>query len=188
MEMNEPPPSLADIATGVRRLASHWTARARSGPIYRNAGIGAACLLAVLVLWPRGPSPQDVAKAEQAAIRGVLGRDRAISQEVAQNAGFMDQYWDGSGMISGLASRMDRIDLTGCPQDFQVAYKKHMSAWAGVAMVKASNEGFNGAIKGFFTVGLSAIPAMSEMDRALKEVNSSWSEVQQAAIRHGVAP
>ena len=63
-----------------------------------------------------------------------------------------------------------------------------MSAWRGAAMAKASSEGFNGALKGLLTAGLAVLPAMSEMDRAMQELRASWSAVQQAAIRHGVAP
>jgi hypothetical protein len=192
MDTKETPPSLGDVAVAARRLAAHRAAGARDRPIYRDSAIGAACLIAALAAWPRGPGPRDVeaarARAEQAAIREVLGRDEACAQEAAQGAGFLDQYWDGSALVSGLASRMDAIDLSGCPQDFQAAYKKHVLAWASVAQVKASNEGFSGAIKGFFTAGFSMLPAMSDMDRALGEVRSSWSEVQQAAIRRGVAP
>ncbi|HEY2157994.1 MAG TPA: hypothetical protein VGH33_20365 [Isosphaeraceae bacterium] len=192
MDTNQPPPSLGDIASGVRRLASHWVARVWDGPLGRRLLVGAACVLAVFLLWPQGPGQRDLEAArlrtEQAAIRGILDRDKAIGQEAARKVGILDRYWDGSGLVYEIAATMDALDLTGCPRDFQVAYKKHVSAWGALATVKAGNEGFAGAIKGFFTAGLAIVPAMSEMDRAMNEVRTTWSEVQQAAIQHGVAP
>jgi hypothetical protein len=188
----QPVPDFGDIASSIRRLAAHWVGMVWAERQYRNVGIGVVCVLAALLLWPRGPSREDVEKArvlaEQRAIRQVLDQDKALGQQIAQRVGVMDQFWDGSALVAEFAGRMDSVDLGGCPQDFQMAYKRHVAAWAAVARAKASNEGFNGAIKGFFTVGLSVLPAMSEVNQAMKEVQSSWSEVQQAAIRHGVAP
>ncbi len=188
----QPIPDLGQIVAGIRHLAAHWIARVWAERQYRNLGIGAVCVLAALVLLSRGPGREDAEQArvfaEQRAIRLVIDEDRALGHEIGQKVGIMDQYWDGSALVAELSDRMDAVDLGGCPQDFQLAYKRHVAAWGAVARVKAGNEGLNGAVKGFFTAGLAVIPAMSAAEEAMKEVQSSWSEVQQAAIRHGVAP
>ena len=131
---------------------------------------------------------QDRIRAQQAAIREVIRQDKAIGEEVGQKVGVVEQYWDSSPLVREIAARMDAIDLSGCPQDFQIAYKRHVFAWASMAQVKASNEGLNGFLKGFFTGGLAAIPAMSEVESAAKQIQATWLEVQETAIKHGVTP
>ncbi len=187
-----PAPDLGEIAAGIRHLAVYWAGRAWAGIRTRDLVIGVACVLAAFLLWPRGPGREDAEKAraiaEQRAIREVIAQDKALGQQLAQRVGFMDKYWDGSSLVAEFAGRMDSIELGGCPRDFQLAYKRHVAAWRAMASVKASNEGFSGALKGFFTAGLAMIPAMSEMEQVMKEVHASWAAVQQAAIHHGVAP
>ena len=172
--------------------ASRWMAMFQGAKTFCVTGIGLTCLLAVFMLWQRGPSQADIERArllaEQNAIRGVFEQDKTLGQEIGQKIGFLDKYWDGSVLVGELAGKMNRLDLSGCPQDFQLAYKRHATAWAALANVKASNEGFQGFLKGFLTAGLSVVPAIKDMDLAMQEIRSSWLEVQQVAIRHGVAP
>lgn len=160
--------------------------------LYRNFGICAVCLFVVLMFWLRGSNQADVNKArmlaQQTAIRKVLGQDKTIGQQTAQKVGILDKYWDGSGLVYDSMWKMDAIDLSDCPQDFQVAYRRHVAAWQSLASLKASNEGFAGAIKGFFTAGTLIPSYMSGVERAIAEVESTFSEVQQSAIQHGVAP
>lgn len=192
MDGNKPPVRVSDIASDVWNLVCYWAMRAWSARSFRYSGIGTACVLALFLAWPRGPSRADLEQARlratQEAIKRVIHDDHVLSEHAAQRVGLLDQYWDGSTIVSELAGQMDLVDLEGCPQDFQLAYKKHVAAWASLGRVKASHEGFNGFIKGFLTSGLSAIPAFSEIERAASDVQSTWSEVQQVAIRHGVAP
>lgn len=178
----KPPPGAADIAAAVQHFVTYWVAKAWAAKPYSYYGIAAACVLAVVIVWPRGHG------TEQEAIRRVICQNNVLVEEVVQKAGLMDKYWDGSGLVWELVERLDAIDLTGCPPDFQSAYKKHVAAWASLARVKGNNEGVNGFIKGFMTVGLSVIPAMSQIEGAGGEVMATGSEVQQVAIRHGVAP
>jgi hypothetical protein len=103
-----------------------------------------------------------------------------------QKVGLLDRYWDGSALVAEHAGRLDAIDLGGCPRDFQGAYKRYVSAWTALARVKASNEGLNGALKGYFSAGLAVLPAMQEVERALKDVDDSSSELRQVAIGHGI--
>lgn len=124
----------------------------------------------------------------RAAIGRVLKEDSALSASVLQNANWLDKNWDGSGLVLTLVARMDQIDLSGCPTDFQHAYKCHVAAWGNLARVKRSNEGLNGCVKAFLTAGLSAIPAMNDMDTSSKEIQTTWQEVQRISIDHGVTP
>lgn len=125
---------------------------------------------------------------ERAAIRSALDQDHAISVEAAKKLTFWDKYWDGSDYVRQICLRMDAIDVSLCPQDFQSAYKKHAAAWAELSRVKSSNEGWSGFLKGMLGGKPAAFSASTELDNAGKSVASSWSDVQQCAISHGVAP
>jgi hypothetical protein len=98
--------------------------------------------------------------ATKQSIRRVLAEDAAIPALVMQKAGVLDKYWDSSGLVADLVSRMDRIDISGCPTDFQLAYKRHVSAWSTMARTKGSYEGWSGFLKGFFTGGIVVLPAL----------------------------
>ncbi|WP_074307137.1 hypothetical protein [Singulisphaera sp. GP187] len=181
MNETKPPPRVGDIAADVRHLLAHRVSRLVTARPYLLGGLAVACLLAVFLAWRRGPG-------EAESIRRVFHQDRILAERIGKKVGLMDQYWDGSAIVAELAGEMDRIDLEGCPRDFQSSYKKHVGAWAAVARVKSSNEGLNGFLKSFLTVGSSIIPAISEANGAMAQVQETWAELQQVAIRHGVAP
>jgi len=122
------------------------------------------------------------------AIREVLDQDKLIGQETAKKVGPWEQYVDGSALVGEAARRMDAIDLSRCPQDFQIAYKPHTAAWKLMATTKASNEGINSFLKGFFTLGIGVYYATSQMDEATKQIQLTWLAVQESAIRNGVTP
>jgi hypothetical protein len=133
----------------------------------RYSLIGATGILAFYMSWII--STEGTKNQTRAAIQEVLRQDKLVGQETAQKAGILDKYWDGSSLVREVALRMDAIDLGRCPEDFQIAYKRHVSAWASLASTKASNEGLNGFLKGFFTGGLAMMPASSQYDEATKE-------------------
>lgn len=173
---SDEPPGLKVIAAALQTYIRNWV---NLHPYWTFGGAGLFGLILI---------GQILSPSSGQAIRTVIDQDKAISQQISQRVGVLDTYWNGSSLVAEMSNRMDAIDLTGCPQDFQFAYKRHVAAWAAVARVKGGNEGLNGAIKGFFTGGLSIFPAWSELDLAMSEVSESWKQVQRAAIAHGVSP
>jgi len=122
------------------------------------------------------------------SIRNVLKEDAALPELVMSNAGPLDKYWDGSMLVMDIVGRMKKIDISGCPSDFQVAYKRHIAAWEAVACVKRNYEGWNGFLKGLLSLGKSVVTTQSAYDESQRELQSTWSEVERVAIKHGVVP
>jgi hypothetical protein len=54
--------------------------------------------------------------------------------------------------------------------------------------VHGANEGLNGMIKTFFTAGTYLVKANADLDLAIKDMQNTWSEIEQIAIKYGVAP
>lgn len=102
--------------------------------------------------------------------------------------GFKEKYWNASKVLAEWSEKMDAIDLNGCPQDFQAAYKKHVAAWKALAYFQSNNAGLMGFLKSFATAGVLAVPILIENDHVGKEVNATFAELKQIAIKHGVAP
>jgi hypothetical protein len=140
-------------------------------------------LVALVVAFSFWPS-----NSSKSAIRSVLDEDQRIAAEIDAQFGISHRFWNGSDLLLERAQRMDDVDLSDCPKDFQAAYKRHVMAWMEFARVTASNEGINSLVKGFYSGGMSALPAMSAHEQAGEEINATWSQVQQVAIAYGVAP
>lgn len=136
-------------------------------------------VLAGLVIWLVLPEI-----SARRAIREVLRSDGEIT--VSMKKPLEGMHWDSSEVFNDAASRRDRIDLSGCPQDFQLAYKNYVGACVEVARVQKSYQGWNGFVKGYLMPGISIAKGMSEQEAAEKRLDSSWQALQESSIRHGV--
>jgi hypothetical protein len=126
---------------------------------------------------------------EAEAIRSVCKQAKAIARQWAAKARFWKELcWGSSGRILEIARQLDAIDLNGCPQDFQAAFKKNIAALEELGRVMSNNEGLPGFTKNLLTFGQAYPAAMKDLDEAEKAVDSTDSDIQQCAIRHGVAP
>jgi hypothetical protein len=114
-------------------------------------------------------------------IERVLQQDAALNAEIAEEAGLLDVAWDQSGVVGRYVSGLRRIDLRGCPDDFQDAFRKHIEAWAAYESVARSYGGVSGFVKGFLSGGLAVLGAYSEGDAAQKEIETTWQEVLRIA-------
>lgn len=80
--------------------------------------------------------------AAQVSIRAVLSADAAT-------ASITD--------VTARAGAMRAIDLTGCPQEFSVAYIKHVGAWERSAQIENALAELNSRESALVTVGASFI-------------------------------
>jgi hypothetical protein len=63
----------------------------------------------------------------QIAILRVLKEHKAAEAAFAQIT-ILDKNWNAGPIFWQYTNRIDSIDLTGCPKDFQAAYKRHVLA------------------------------------------------------------
>ncbi len=127
---------------------------------------------------------------EDESILAVLEKDEALGAHVVAE--------DRDGLIHSLTvytNAASRIDLTGCPPDFRVAYRRHIHAWEKVAIAAAELPkgvldaflmgAINSVLRGESDGGLGRIE--STLNQALKDVETSWYQVEDVALGHGVA-
>jgi hypothetical protein len=110
----------------------------------------------------------------------------------------------GAQSVADVVRRMRAIDLNGCPDDFRVAYHKHIEAWEMMASVEANVRAFQNqndpasVVVESFVRGFLADPfgkanelkaAQNQLQReyqdALRQVHATWDEVEDSAARHG---
>ncbi len=80
---------------------------------------------------------------------------------------------------------MRRIDLSGCPPDFQKAFRDHIQAWAEMESLTLTNSGFNIVFKSALTFGAAAGDAYFRIDSAEQRITSTWHEVLRIAGQYG---
>jgi hypothetical protein len=129
--------------------------------------------------WANGPTYQD-------SIVRVLNADRESSARIAATAGFGDQYWDASPIIGRVVDGMQAIDTSGCPEDFQEAYRDHIKAWQKMQGVATRYGGMNGFVQGFLSLGTALGDAIEDGNEAQHEVTTTYQNLLQSARRHGV--
>lgn len=124
---------------------------------------------------------------------------RAIAAVLDADAGIFaladSTQADRMSMIAAYIEGVRAIDTSSCPGDFQEAYFRHVKAWENyhAALATKSTEQMNALVAflaslviGGGATGLSALEPMLAADPSFGAVADSWTEVQAAAIRHGV--
>ena len=130
----------------------------------------------------------ETAVIERAAIERAIAEDKALSNRLFAEVGFLDKFWDGSGLVLKYVEGLDAIDLSDCPSEFKNAFKAHVSAWYSAGRIKRENEGWKGVETVFYSFGGSYFEAASALESANKEITRTWDVVQRIAIDHGVNP
>lgn len=182
---NSPQAPLAKVATQ-NDVFKAWCSEAWKSQTVRLLVIWG--LILCIGAWLLLPKSKDKSESTQFHIRRVFQQDKAIAYEMENKLGFIEKFWNASAVLAEWSAKMDAVDLTGCPQEFQAAYKKHVAAWKALAYFQSNNAGLKGFLKSFATAGVLAVPIMLENDQVGKEVNATFAELKQIAIKHGVAP
>ena len=123
----------------------------------------------------------------QRTIERVLAADKGLYERLAAEATLLDVAWDKSGITGRYYVGLQKIDLSGCPDDFQAAFREHIRAWLGYAEFAARYGGFRGFFRGFFSPNPlgTVVTAASEASEAEQKIRSTWDEVTRLARKYG---
>jgi hypothetical protein len=108
----------------------------------------------------------------------VLKRDRNLRVELREYVNStrpsrtIDKYTEG----------LRRIDLSGCPSDFQNAFGDYIAAVEKLGLRAGTVEGFGGFMKALFSN--ENLPA--KVDEDSKRVHAAWYHVEKTAEKFGV--
>jgi hypothetical protein len=119
------------------------------------------------------------------AIRRVISEDRELGRRRNPNQG--EKMLEHVRRIELYCDQAEKIDLNGCPADFQASYKKHIGTWRELPKcIRASlgKEDLEAVDVGSYQV------AIGKNDNAVKNANEqiklSWDDVERVAETHGV--
>ena len=171
-------------------------------------GLTAGLLLAIAAaafLFVRNPeltgsgsssSPSSSQKTKTAAaILRVLKADKAAGE---QHTGSIPQNSTASQVANAIATYCEvagNIDTTGCPADFKISYRHHISAWRDVqgAFQQLPEGLIDGVLMGAINLYLQGEVdgGQSRMQGAIQagmqEVKNTWQEVERIAASYDVA-
>ncbi len=141
-----------------------------------------------------GPATSAKETRTAAAILRVLKADKAESDKYMGTLPQNPTPSQLAGAIGGYCDAASRIDATGCPATFTVAYRHHLQAHQDVrAILQQMPEGFvdsfvlgllNG-LGGELDGGASRIDAV--LRDAANQVERTWQDVERIAASHDVA-
>jgi len=123
------------------------------------------------------------------AIREVLDQYKVIFQDVEKRGDSWGSLLDGdSGLMFEFAKRQNAIDLSRCPSDFHIAFKRHVAASHEQALWVSNNYGIPTIAKGIITAGLGTIADSNKWEELKKNIRTTYLAVQESAIQYGVTP
>jgi len=112
-----------------------------------------------------------------------------IFRDVGKRGYSWASLWDGdSGLMFEFANRQNAIDLSRCPSDFQISFKRHVAAWSEKASWASNNWGIPVIAKGILTAGIGTIADKNKWEELKKNCRTTYLAVQESAIQHGVTP
>lgn len=177
--------------------AGHWEFRSEN--IYTGRQFSArlsvllgAALIVSLAIWFSSAPAYEIR-----AMKAVRGEKEKLTERMELKC----REYEASGLkkltvphtaFSDYAAALQRIDLRGCPTEFQNAFREYANAWADFGEAVERNSGAQGIIRAVMTDGLSVLDAwfvqFPEKQRAIKDAVQrlemvTESEVTQAKKR-----
>ncbi len=133
----------------------------------------AAMVAIVLVVF----NSVSCSKGYKEAIETVLAKDKAISESFEDP----QSVAEAKKILASTVAQMQRINLDDCPEDFRVAYQKHINAWqqAYVAFQKIPDSKWDWPFWKLFTG--------YDLEEEEKLIQSTWFEVKNVAIKYKVS-
>lgn len=115
--------------------------------------------------------------SDRKAIETVIAKDKAISESYERPQTIAEV----KKVLAYTVDQMQRINLDDCPEDFRIAYQKHINAWqrATDAFSKIPNSKWDWPIGKIFT-GYD----LNEEDKLIRD---TWFEVKTIAIKYKVS-
>ena len=187
-----------------------------AGPSRRIGGaawavIPVGCLLvAGLTGCSGGCSGTSEAERQRLAAEAEAERQRAAARQAIAEAYAADQRLHAAmealpadappshyaDVVRAYCDALDRRDWSGCPADFQAAYRRHVRAWRDLeTAARQLPDGFlSGAAQG--TVNLltrgewdgGARRMTAQAEAARRQVRATWEDVERIGAQHGVPP
>jgi uncharacterized protein YceK len=156
----------------------------------RLLAVASVAFVALAALSGCGSATSDSTSSVQAkrqryadAITAVLARDKQLSDWAVTE---IEKGANAPAVLQLCVDEMRKIDLTGCPAEFQQAYLKHVYAWSEVPPLMRKYEG----VRGFFTALLEGAAGTydgdAEAKRIQKGIRDTLLEVETIALRYGV--
>jgi hypothetical protein len=141
-------------------------------------------------VWGCGASQADQRRAWHDSIVGVLTQDWHAREDA----------WTSVGT----SEKLEKIDLSGCPEDFQMVYRAYQDAWKtkGELVKKAATKGavigaavgalcgpvvgVAGIVSGGAVGGAAGGAWSDEQKEALAQIEESWQRVATVAANYDV--
>lgn len=172
--------------------------RAPRGRPWRLFGLGAGGLAALLglglFLQDKDPEAPEGSRAAEAMLR-VLTEDQHIADETVRAVGANAPPSAYADAILLYVSRASRMDMSDCPAEFRVAFRRHLQAW--FALRETIRPLPDDAVQGFFVGLLNGYfygerdGGMARMTANVQEaagnVKESFGAVEEIAAKHNVA-
>lgn len=142
-------------------------------------GLVLCCVVFTLysfISWMTGDS------AQVAAIKEVIRQDIELKQSLSE---MNDEKW-----CKLYVREADDADLVGCPKDFQQAYQSHLAVWREIDDRSSNGEemGFWRAMWTVATLSSRDVrDALAKQEEYNRRAETTWLEVEQTALDHGVA-
>ncbi len=125
-------------------------------------------------------------KSDKANIEDVLAQYIQIIQEETAKLGLVETLWDSSDFAHRTLKRIQSIDVSACPKDFQIAFEKHVQAWRKYQNVAEKWGGFSGFLRGFISGGFAIIECLDESSDMTRDFKYTLQEVCNIAQKYGV--
>jgi hypothetical protein len=144
------------------------------GGVRRFGFLALALVIAGLTACNRSPSAQ---------IERVLDRCEAIGRQAS------NMNLDAASKAHFVATSFQEIDVSGCPEDFRVAFQQHVNAWRQFQMAASNNNIVNNVVVGA-VAGMTNDPSgigqiQSDEASAQDAVNQTYYQLTEIAAEYG---
>jgi len=118
----------------------------------------------------------------------VIEADRSLMKDLTAGGQRLD--------LARYAAGLRTIDMTRCPQEFQMTYLEHIQAWEDAAKADSSmDSAILGGLIALFAGGpATALPSVGQVvrandssNRASQAIHSTWHKVERVALSYGVS-
>ena len=111
------------------------------------------------------------------------GADVALARQVLGNRAMGES---DPGTIQVYTQGLRKINMTGCPLDFQMAYLEHIQAWESLMRSCASGDLLVPLLELLVLKQMPDIPDSTEERPIQNEIAQTWDRIERIALSYGV--
>lgn len=141
----------------------------------------------------QGASSKSTAPEADAILR-VLKSQAELVKYRADAEASLTQFSEVAAVWGRFCDEMERLDLTGCPADFRVAFRQHTRSCRDVqaAIAEFPDSGTEMFVVGFLNGLAGQIDGgfgrlKSNYDTAFQAGNATYEQMEETALKYGVA-